>query len=553
MNTSFKRGWYVVYLPALISLPLFLMVALVNEINIKENAKNQIIEELQYKIEYIEKALHYVVEQQESPLKTDQYDTFIDALGSNSQTHISLYSTQGVLLADSFSSGHTLTSSPRNTELVDTLASTANVVHYNPLIGQSMRYISSNHASFILRVGLSTNAEQKLIIEHRYDYAPSFILMFFLTSVGGFYFISSINNRLKIRYQNLKQRVHTQTAELLLLQEFGTLLTLSKSLSDIEQVLAKFAQMLMYHDAGVISVIRSSRNLAEIKVGWGEQDWFEAGSYTLDACWSLRKGYAHPQGPYDKLIRCDHDSGPISNLICIPLVSQGETLGVMHFRRNNLEDEYDENDRKIATSIAEQVALSIANLQLRDNLRNQAIKDSLTGLFNRRYFAETAEKELARANKTQSMMAILMIDLDFFKKLNDNFGHDVGDKVLSEFGSLLNSLTHKEHIACRMGGEEFVVLLSDTNIDAVRTFSETLLQQLRNLKVTSNGTSVGTVTASVGVSIYPECANEISELVKLADQALYQAKSQGRDRTVFSSPYNSEALELASSPSLLTD
>jgi len=415
-----------------------------------------------------------------------------------------------------------------------------------------MRYVSSNETEFILRVGISTSVEQQFITDRRFDYVPSFLALFLITCIGGYFFITWINDRLKIRYQHLKSRVHTQTAELLLLQEFGTLLTLSKSLKDIEQVLAKFAQMLMYHDAGVISVIRSSRNLAEIKVAWGESDWFEGGSYTLDACWALRKGYAHPQGPYDKLIRCEHDTQILSNVICIPLVSQGETLGVMHFRRNNIEDNYDEDDRKIATSIAEQVALSIANLQLRDHLRNQAIKDSLTGLFNRRYFTETAEKELARAIKKQSMLAILMIDLDFFKKLNDSFGHDAGDKVLQEFGTLLNKLTHNEHIACRIGGEEFVVLLSDTDIGQVQSFCDLLLKNLRDLKLVCNGTNIGTVTASIGVSTCPDDGLEVAELLKLADQALYQAKAQGRDRTAFTSLTPPSVMDLSQQASKTT-
>lgn len=537
MSKSLKQGWYVVYLPTLISLPLFLLVAFINEVNIKENAKKIALQELHYKADYIGRSLHFFAGQQ--PSSSLEYDSFVDALASNSQTHISIISLDGTLLGDSFSSGYSLKTSPNQSqqpEIAQVLEGNADgVTRYNPLISQSMRYISRLGNGFILRVGLATSKEQQFIIDRRYDYAPTFITLFLITSIGGYFFVKLINDRLKIRYQQLKRRVHTQTEELLLLQEFGTLLTLSKSLEDIEQVLTKFAQMLLYHDAGAISIIRSSRNLAEVKVAWGERNWFGIGHYNLDACWALRKGYAHPQGPYDKLIRCSHDIEEHCNIICIPLVSQGETLGVMHFKRNNFEDEYGDNDRKVATSIAEQVALSIANLQLRDNLRNQAIKDSLTGLFNRRYFTETAEKELSRAIKKKSMMAILMIDLDCFKKLNDSFGHDAGDRVLQEFGTLLNKLTRSEHVACRMGGEEFVVLLSDVNETLVKMFAETVLEQLRNLKIISHGTNIGRVTASIGIATYPEGGENIDNIVKLADEALYQAKSAGRDCIVFSS------------------
>lgn len=538
MSKSLKRGWYVVYLPTLISLPLFLLVAFINEVNIKENAQVKVLEELYYKTDYVGKSLHYLIEQQAINASDYNFDEFVDSLASNSQTHVSIFSLKGKLLGDNFSSGYSLMASPIELQQPE-IAQAArgkkgSIIRYNPQISRTMRYISKNEGDFIVRVGLSTTFEQQFIIQRRYDYVPTFLILFFITSIGGYFFIHWINDRLKQRYQRLKQRVHSQTAELLLLQEFGTLLTLSKSLNDIEQVLTKFAQMLLYHDAGVVTVIRSSRNLAEIKIKWGEENWFETNHYTLDACWSLRKGYAHPQGPYDRLIRCSHDTERQSNVICIPLVAQGETLGVMHFKRNNCEDEYDENDRKVATSIAEQVALSIANLQLRDNLRNQAIRDSLTGLFNRRYFVETAEKELSRAIKQKSMMSVIMIDLDNFKKLNDSFGHDTGDKVLMEFGALLNKLTHNEHVACRMGGEEFVVLLTDTSIDLTQTFAQTLLDQLRELKIINNGINIGSVTASIGISTYPDGANDISSIVKLADQALYLAKEQGRDRIMFS-------------------
>ena len=296
--------------------------------------------------------------------------------------------------------------------------------------------------------------------------------------------------------------------------------------------------MLLYHDAGRISVIRSSRNLAEIKMAWGQKDWIELGHYPLDDCWALRKGYIHPQGPYDKLIQCTHDIQSLAdiNTICIPLVAQGETLGVMHIKRENPNDEFSDNDRQMATSLAEPVALAIANLQLRDNLRNQAIKDSLTGLFNRRYFSETADKELARAIKQNSPMAILMIDIDFLKKLNDSYGHDAGDAALKTFGALLAKLTLTEHVACRMGGEEFVILLSDTTTTKAVEFANNLRIKIKELKISNNGMNIGPITASIGVAMFDNDSKDINDLVKLADQALYHAKETGRDKVVLSEP-----------------
>jgi len=539
MAAGSKRGWYVAYLPALISLPLFLLVSVINEYHIAENAQQNAINELNYKAKYLSEAFDFVNDSN-TELTPLEFDRLVDNLASNGLAHVSFFNVDGNLIGDNLASGRAITRSPNQQhqpEIAQALADGRGMSYrFNAMTSQQMRYVAINQQNYILRVGINNKLEQQEILKQRLNYLPIFIALFLITSIGGFVFITWLNNRLKLRYQKLKQQVQAQTSELLLLQEFGTLLTLSKSFSDIEQVLGKFSQMLLYHDAGRISIIRSSRNLSEIKMSWGLKDWFELGHYPLDDCWALRKGYIHPQGPYDKLIRCYHDADTVSefNTICIPLVAQGETLGVMHVRRDNLNDEFSESDRQMATSLAEPVALAIANLQLRDNLRNQAIKDSLTGLFNRRYFSETAEKELARAVKQQSPMAILMIDIDFFKKLNDSFGHDAGDTALKVFGGLLATLTHNENIACRMGGEEFLILLSDTNADKAQNFANNLRLKIKALKIVNNGINIGPISASIGVAIFDNDGKDINDLVKLADQALYQAKETGRDKVVLS-------------------
>jgi len=541
MAAAIKRGWYVVYLPALISLPLFMLVSLINEYHISANARHNAINELNYKAKYLSQALNYVNENKLPLIKSD-FDRLVDNLTSNDLSHVSVFSTDGTLIADNLASGYSITNTPNEIdqpEIAQAIKDGRGTINrFNPVISQKMSYVAINLQGYILRVGINDKFEKQEITHQRINYLPTFIVLFLLTSIGGFFFITWLNNRLKIRYQLLKQQVQAQTSELLLLQEFGTLLTLSKSFLDIEQVLGKFSQMLLYHDAGRISVIRSSRNLAEIKMAWGQKDWIELGHYPLDDCWALRKGYIHPQGPYDKLIQCTHDIQALAdiNTICIPLVAQGETLGVMHIKRENPHDEFSDNDRQMATSLAEPVALAIANLQLRDNLRNQAIKDSLTGLFNRRYFSETAEKELARAIKQSSPMAILMIDIDFFKKLNDSFGHDAGDAALKTFGALLAKLTLTEHVACRMGGEEFVILLSDTTTTKAVEFANNLRIKIKELKISNNGMNVGPITASIGVAMFDNDSKDINDLVKLADQALYRAKENGRDQVVLSEP-----------------
>ena len=126
-----------------------------------------------------------------------------------------------------------------------------------------------------------------------------------------------------------------------------------------------------------------------------------------------------------------------------------------------------------------------------------------------------------------------MLDIDFFKKLNDRFGHDGGDAALRMFGALLNQMTQNEKIACRMGGGEFVLLLADTTDNEAATFANVLLQKIREMKIVNNATNVGPISASIGIACYPQDGSDITELLKLADQALHQAKGNGRDRVEF--------------------
>lgn len=535
MATKRKRGWYVNYLPALISFPLFVLVTFLNEYQISLNAQQSAKQVLEYQSKTLIEALDYLKNDQ--PNRPLDYDKVIDALSRNTENRISIISSAGQLLGDSHLSSSALTASSDLLSKPELKFAKENLrgysLRFDPVTSTTLRFLALNQGDYLFRIGRDYRLEQQAVVEQRYNYLPVYLLLFLATSIGGYFFVSWINLQLTRRYQRLKEKIQKQTTELLLLQEFGTLLTLSKSIADIEQVLGKFAQMLLYHDAGVISIIRSSRNIAEIKIKWGLDSFFATPHYPLDACWALRKGYVHPQGPYDKLIRCDHDEVEQSNIICIPLVSQGETLGVMHISRESTMDEFDDNDRKIATSLAEQVALSVANLQLRENLRDQAIKDSLTGLYNRRYFSETIEKEIARAQKMKMPLALLILDIDHFKKLNDSFGHDAGDAALREFGILLNDIVTAENIACRIGGEEFVLMLTDTDEQQAIEFSHHLLANIRQLKIINNGTSIGQITASIGVALSPKDSTQADVLVSLADKALYQAKNNGRNQAVF--------------------
>ncbi|MCG8684745.1 MAG: GGDEF domain-containing protein [Desulfobacterales bacterium] len=176
--------------------------------------------------------------------------------------------------------------------------------------------------------------------------------------------------------------------------------------------------------------------------------------------------------------------------------------------------------------------MTLANLDLRDSLRQQAIRDPLTGLYNRRYLLETMEHEISRSSRKKSEMGLMMIDLDYFKKFNDTYGHDIGDFILAEFGRLIQLIIREEDIACRYGGEEFTLMLPETGKNDTLKVAEKIRNHIQAHKFYFNNKSYAPITLSIGIAVFPHDGKTTSTLLKQADEALYQAKDQGRNQVV---------------------
>lgn len=180
-----------------------------------------------------------------------------------------------------------------------------------------------------------------------------------------------------------------------------------------------------------------------------------------------------------------------------------------------------------------QLTAQLATIQtLQDGLREQALRDSLTGLYNRRYLEETVGRELARAQRNHEPLTILMIDLDHFKNLNDEFGHAAGDQVLRWFGDLIRTKLRPGDIACRYGGEEFMLMMPSAPLAGGIARGDEIRSAFTHLVSTASNNRYGPVTLSVGVATFPDDARTASELRRKADAALYVAKRTGRDRVV---------------------
>ncbi|HET8710837.1 MAG TPA: diguanylate cyclase [Spongiibacteraceae bacterium] len=187
----------------------------------------------------------------------------------------------------------------------------------------------------------------------------------------------------------------------------------------------------------------------------------------------------------------------------------------------------DERSDQLLRALADHTALALSNLMLRERLREQSLSDPLTGLYNRRYLYQQLARLIALWERGGESFAVILIDVDHFKSFNDRFGHEVGDEVLVAIADVLQSEVRKSDIACRMGGEEFVILMAGAGIELARERAESLRVAVKMLRL--DGAQEEVVTISAGVALYPEHGADAYSLVRAADKALYESKRAGRD------------------------
>ena len=245
-----------------------------------------------------------------------------------------------------------------------------------------------------------------------------------------------------------------------------------------------------------------------------------------------RRGLHHAGGP-----------GDYPSTLAVPLIVEERVVGVLMVQ-SVLRNAYDEHHLAVLTTIAQQAAVAIENAK---NYR-MATVDSLTGVSLRDYFFQRVKDEHHRASRYHSRFALLMIDLDGFKAINDAHGHQVGDRYLSLLGSEIRSHLRSADIACRYGGDEFCVLLPETGFEGAQTIAERLRRSVAKLKVQLDGETAST-TASIGMAIFPEHgADSLASLLKHADQALYRAKRQGKDQVLPFAPRQDKSSPTGSRP-----
>ena len=281
----------------------------------------------------------------------------------------------------------------------------------------------------------------------------------------------------------------------------------------------------------------TNRNILDKVTEWGDNPPKE-GLFSPNDCWALRRGHLHVMADPDTDLCCPHLGERLCSNeevpMCIPLIAQGETLGLLNvlIMPNDAEDRETQVKRweQLVSTVAGRIAPALASLRLSEILRIQSIRDALTGLFNRRYLEETLDRETRRANRHQRPISVLLFDIDHFKKFNDTHGHGAGDEVLREISKYLQASTRAEDMACRYGGEEFVLIMTEANREDAFERAEGLRKGIKDLDINYRGTALNKVTISIGIAGNIHYNATADELLRAADMALYRAKESGRDR-----------------------
>lgn len=302
---------------------------------------------------------------------------------------------------------------------------------------------------------------------------------------------------------------------------------------DVQQVYATAAtsfSRLLPGTSGCLYMINNSRNHVEVVSSWGKpnhEDFNQA-----ESCCALRSGQPRWRQPGISEIHCAHFEGTAPERYhCRPIVAYGNTIGLLYLECSSHEMLAKVNSHMDAVRQLIQIAaLAIATLNLRVKLENQSIRDSLTGLFNRHFMQISLEREMSRARRRKQIMAVLMLDVDHFKRFNDTHGHAAGDAVLQSFSEVFRSNIRAEDIACRYGGEEFTIILPDTTVKGACDRAESILSAIANLKITTGRQTFDGFSVSIGIAFFPGDGETAEELLQHADAALYDAKHSRRNQ-----------------------
>lgn len=301
---------------------------------------------------------------------------------------------------------------------------------------------------------------------------------------------------------------------------------------DANLILSATASELAPGAAGALYVFNNSGDRLNLSTHWGSETSAFPAFITPNECWALKRGKPHLNGDPDNSLRCVHAGQGTGIAIEVPMIARGNILGMLVMIPLDEAPQDLSELRLVATALADGMSLALSNMALRERLRNQALRDGLTGLYNRRYMEDALERVFDASGPGAPPSSIVMIDLDHFKRINDDHGHAVGDNILRDVGPLLLSGLRKADVACRYGGEELVIVLPNCEHEQALSRAEVIRTRIEQLSENYGFR----ISASLGVATSGQHGRTVPALLSAADEALYSAKSNGRNRVMSANP-----------------
>jgi diguanylate cyclase (GGDEF)-like protein/PAS domain S-box-containing protein len=336
------------------------------------------------------------------------------------------------------------------------------------------------------------------------------------------------NTQLKALLEDADER----NRNMALLNDMVDVLQSCRTSAEAFEAIGHFVPQFFPIDAGALYLLRNSKNLLSPVTVWGQPPPSEE-MFPPDDCWAIRGGRVHQVDDPDSALLCKHVplTGTLATgYLCVPLMAQGTSLGIFHIRflscaTGGREAGQLEAKQRLAVAIAENLSLALANLKLRESLQNQAIHDTLTGLFNRRYLEETMDQELHRARRQKLNWG--GDDGPDHLKTSMTPSAAAGDALLSALANVITTGIRAEDIACRYGGEKFLLIMPGASSPAVLERAENLRQAAKTLQVKYQNQLLKSTTISLGVAIFPDHGLTADEVIAPRRRPLPRQKAGG--------------------------
>lgn len=298
------------------------------------------------------------------------------------------------------------------------------------------------------------------------------------------------------------------------------------SIEEADKTITPLMQQLFPNETGAIYVVNAGKTQLKAIATWGSSLLTSDPIFTTHECVALHRNKIHLVEDTHHSLRCQHIRGnslPVETC-CIPMTVHGDTLGILYV--SSLQRGRISEAEQLAVSVAKYIGLALANLRLRDTLKNQSFRDPLTKLYNRRYLEECLEREMRRSESEPKPLGIILFNIDRFPDFASTYGQLASNLLLRELGIFLLRHARASDIACRYRGNDFLLMLPETSLQDTHQQAELLQQSIKQLNIIYQDYTLDSITISCGVASYPQDGMTRKSLLQEATRALHSAKEQ---------------------------